>query len=113
MKSDNFSILDSDHPLQPGWQDKLTATIGNYAKVTFRITNYVDAYSQFIIATITPLPDALIQFELFEGVNPLAEASNGILNYPKALIHLLKETRNTLIERGYMPSPAINVSYKD
>ena len=112
MKYDNFEAVDSYFPLPPEKLQKLTATIGNYAKIKFRPAECPNVYDQPIIAEITPLPDALVQFEPHVSVFLLAESINGSLEYPQSIIPYLKEIRDALIEKQYMPSPAINTYFE-
>lgn len=112
MKHDNFKAVESYFPLPPEKLQKLTVTIGNYAKIKFRPTEIPNIYDQSIIAEITPLPDALVQFEPHVSVLLLAESIHGSLEYPRSIIPYLKDIRDALIEKQYIPSPAFNTYFE-
>ena len=112
MNHDNFKAVESYFPLPPEKLQKLTATIGNYAKIKFRPSKIHHVYEQSIIAEITPLPDALVQFEHFALAFIESESINGSLEYPRSLFNPLRRIRDILIEKQYMPSPAINTYFE-
>lgn len=112
MNHDNFKAVESYFPMPPEELQKLTVTIGNYAKIKFRPAECPDSYDLPVIAEITPLPDALVQFEPHVSVFLLAESINGSLEYPRSIIPYLKDIRDALIEKQYMPSPAFNTYFE-
>lgn len=112
MNHDNFKAVESYLPMPPEKLQKLTATIGNYAKIKFRPTEVPHVYDQSIVAEITPLPDALVQFESFALLFIESESINGSLEYPRSLFNPIRRIREMLIEKQYMPSPAINTYFE-